>query len=246
LRLHTPRLDAQLYRGVIHREKPLHVKLLGYPPPELVTNFQRCNPPNHPMFYCTPDPVAAIFELRVQPGDKVYLSKWSIIEEFFYVQISLDEGETQTSNEAELIFSYFETKFLQPIHETYSNQYKITSAISENLTIADMVGDKRTNGGLTYPSVAHPNRSDNFSVQPHVVDRCLQLKCVEELSIEAVNGTEILYNRTDFSSSFEDGCIIWSGKSIHWNLKQGDLVTMTKEPFGWVARYKDGTIMEPG
>jgi hypothetical protein len=242
IRMITPHLSARLYRGVIHKDKPLDVKLLGYPPKELVTSFQRCNPPNSPMFYCSVDPAVVCSESRVRHGDRIYLSKWSVVEEFFCARISPNEEGHKNSLEHELIFGYFETKFLQPVHETYSNQYKITAAICEKLTTGNIIGDPRTNGGLTYPSVAHPSRSENLAIQPHVVDRCLRLDWVEELLIEEVTDISISYNRTDFSANFENGLIVWTGKPLHWTLAPGELITMTAEHDGWVARDMDGNI----
>jgi hypothetical protein len=246
MKMITPRLDARLYRGVIYKEKPLDVKLLSYPPKELVTNFQRCNPPDSPMFYCSVDPAAICSELRVRSGDKLYLSKWSVAEEFFCARVSPNEDEYENSRENELVFGYFETKFLQPIHQTYSSQYKITAAICECLTTGNIVGDLRTNGGLIYPSVAHSSRSENLAIQPHVVDRCLHLDWVEELTIEAVSDISISYKRTDFSSNFEDGLISWTGKALHWTLAPGKQITMTAELDGWIARDLEGNIVNPG
>jgi len=241
-----PGFDTRLYRGVTHKNKPVDVKLLGYPPKELVTNFQRCNPPNSPMFYCSVDPAVVCSELGMQPHEKLYLSKWSIAEKFFCARISPNDDEYENSPENELIFGFFETKFLQPIHETYSSQYKITSAICEVLTTGNINGDLRTNGGLTYPSVAHSSRSENLAIQPHVVDRCLRLDWVEELSIEAVSDNGISYKITDSSTSFENGLIAWTGKPLHWTVAPGKVIKMTNEHDGWIARDMDGNIVNPG
>ncbi len=72
------------YRGVIYAEKPMNVGYLGYPPARLVNNYQRCNGPGKPMFYCSVDSAAVFAELDAQLGDKVYLSKWTIDKEFFF------------------------------------------------------------------------------------------------------------------------------------------------------------------
>jgi len=244
----TPHKETRLYRGVIYRDKPTDVKFLRYPPKQLVVDFQRCNPPEQPMFYCSPDPAAIYYELGVRPGDIVYLSKWSVLEDFFVNRIApLDaEGEDEDDLIKEIIFTFFETKFSQPIHETYSSQYKITSAISEKISSGDLLGDHRILGGLTYPSVSHPNRSENLAIWPAVVDRCLRLDYVEEVLITAVEDKKISINRTDFSATFDEGLIGWTGGVMRWTVDSGAAITFTAEYDEWVARDQYGNIVNPG
>ena len=245
------RNDARLYRGVLHEQRPLDRSLLSYPPASTVTNFQRCNPPNRSMFYCSPTPAAAFYELDVHPGDRIYLSKWSISREFLLQKISRSEDE-DLSPPTDSIFTYFETKFSQPIHDTYSSQYKITAAITEVLTLGkiEVPDGSMALGGLLYPSVAHPGRPENLAIRPDVVDRCLNLDYVEEIQItdrkEDANQT-ITYNRIDVSSDFSNGEIRWSGRPLHWNAGPGPaLITFTNEPDGWIARDARGNIINPG
>lgn len=198
------------------------------------------------MFYCSPDPAAVFYELHVQPGDAVYLSKWSLTKKFFLNRIAAQDDGSPSSAVKEIISTYFETKFSQPVHDTYSSQYKITSAISEKLSTGNVIGGTIPFGGLTYPSVAHPNRSENIVVQPHIVDECLRLDYVEELLVTAVDGYTISYDRKDFSSNFEDGKIHWAGSPMKWTLPPGSTLTMTAEADGWVARDERGNIVNPG
>lgn len=242
----TPHEETRFYRGVVHKAKPAETKQLGYPPSVLTVNFQRCNPPGKSMFYCSPDPAAVFYELHVQPGDAVYLSKWSLANKFFVNRIAPRGDEGPRSAVREIISTYFETKFSQPVHETYSSQYKITSSISETLSTGNVIGGTAPIGGLTYPSVVHPNRSENIAVQPHIVDQCLRLDYVEELLVTAVDGYIIRYDRKDFSSNFEDGKIHWSGVPLKWTLPPGSMGTMTVEADGWIVRDEQGNIVNPG
>ena len=141
--------------------------------------------------------------------------------------------------------TFIETKFAQPIHETYSSQYIITSAISENLSFGNIDGDKRKIGALSYPSVSHPSRSENVVIHPDIVDKCLRLDYVEEIEITDVKGQQIQIKYTDVCSSFEDNKIIWAGRKKQWNLPPGALIKVTAEPDGWVVRDEKGNIVNP-
>lgn len=243
----TPHEETRFYRGVVYKTKPAETKQLGYPPNVLTVNFQRCNPPGKSMFYCSPDPAAVFYELHVQPGDAIYLSKWSLTNKFFVNRISPRSDGGPSSAVSEIISAYFETKFCQPVHETYSSQYKITSAIAEKLSSGNVIaGPAIPIGGLTYPSVAHPNRSENIAVQPHIADQCLRLDYVEELLVTAVDGYIIRYDRKDFSPNFEDGKIRWSGKPLKWTLPPGSIGLVTREADGLIVRDERGNIVNPG
>ncbi|MGZ7179032.1 RES family NAD+ phosphorylase [Burkholderia gladioli] len=244
----TPHKDTRLYRGVVYKEKPTKKSFLGYPPKMLVRDYQRCNKPGSPMFYCSVDPSAILFEIGVAAGDRVYISKWSAIKEFWINQIAPRSNMEIENAVRDTVLTFFETKFAQPIHETYSSQYKITAAITEKLTTGGIVnGDSRSLGGLTYPSVAHPGRSENLAVRPEIVDQCLRLDYAEEWTITEVHEEgKISFNRTDFASDFTSDDIKWTAKALHWTLAPGEEVTVTAEHDGWVARDKNGNIVNPG
>lgn len=239
--------ETRLYRGVIYTQKPLDVSQLWYPPFKNITNFQRCNPPNKPMFYCSPDPASIFYELDVKPGDNIYISKWSAISNFIILQMAPNVAETSGNHAQDIILTFFETKFSQPIHETYSSQYKITSAIAEHMSKGDIVNDENIEiGAISYPSVSHPGRSENIAIRPEIVDTCLRLDYVEEINVKEVRGKIIEYTRTDFCSHFSEGKIEWEGNIIHWTVPPGALITLTAEHDGWIARDEKGNIVNPG
>ncbi|MFS2035732.1 RES domain-containing protein [Polaromonas sp. CT11-55] len=246
LRAFMPRKDVRLYRGVRYKEKPTLKSQLGYPPEHLVVNFQRCNPPGMPVFYCSPDPGAVFFELNVQPGECFYISKWSVCEDFYVIQMAPEVEDGEGNYLSDMVSTFFETKFLQPIHATYSSQYKITAAIAERMMqgTIDESSDVEV-GGMTYPSVSHPGRSDNLAIRSAIVDSCLRLDYVEEIFVKDIRGTQIDFERRDFSSKFLNGNIEWKGELGNWDIPPGAGLTITKEPDGWVARNERGVIVDP-
>ena len=128
----------RFYRGVRFGSKPMTTNELQYPPKNLVTDFQRCNPPEKPMFYCSLSPLVVYKELNVVKGDVIYLSRWSIKNNFSFIPIGNLSVDDDYDDRTAMILSFFETKFLTPVHQTYSSQYKVTSAITEVLSTGDI------------------------------------------------------------------------------------------------------------
>lgn len=245
---YTMQKGQRLYRGVIYQKKPDRTSFLGAPPKDRVTGYQRCNTPGHPMFYCSPDPSAIYYELGVSKGDRVYHSKWTVINpDFFINQLISSFPEKDTSQVQEIVQTYLETVFSQPVHETYSYQYKITAAISEVLTTREIAGDdqNRKMGGLAFPSVAHPKQSLNIVLFPDIAESCLSLDYVEEVQVTESKGKEISVKYTDISSNLDNGTISWSGKPKEWRLNKGEMLTITAEKDGWIARDPSGNVVDP-
>lgn len=238
--------------------KPEKVDQLGAPRPEFVTSYQRCNNPGSPMFYCSRLPITALIELDVHQGDIIYISQWSVEQPFIFNAGFTDPDRLKSIGpNQDTIATFFETKFCQPIHETYSNQYKITAAITQVLTSGNINGLEEQSlhflaaapdgiGGIAYPSVAVIGRSSNLAIKPCIVDRCLALNFVEEWLITEVAGQSISFERKDFTADFSNGLIHWTGEKIHWKLKGPQVVTATAELDGWVVRDENNQIIKPG
>ncbi len=249
---------TRLYRGRKCRTKLMQLSDLGAPPVTAVVNFQRCNPPNDPMFYCATHQATACYELNAAVGEIVYISCWHVKNEFLTQVIPPDRMSKSTDSRLAMIATFFETKFSQPIHETFSSQYKITSAIADRLTAKEFNLTAPTDapnreaylhgvGCLLYPSVAYPKEAECLAIRPRIVESCLELAYVEEWQVTAIGAGEVSIQRLDVSGSFENGEIGWTGKPLHWTLKEaGQLVTATAEPDGWVLRNEDGTLVRPG
>jgi hypothetical protein len=251
MKAHSVPVGTTLYRGVIHPERPSKVSYLGSPPAASVTNFQRCNGPGKPMFYASVDTAAVFSELNANVGNIVYLSSWIVDREFFYFRIPPGAGEGMEEDAAfSKIETFFETRFAQPIHETFSAQYKLTSAITEKLSTGS-VSDPlewlkgRTLGAVVYPSVAHTTRSDNIAIQTVVAKSCLRLSNVRAIEITERQAESRTVREIDFSTTFEDENIEWLGRPMQWTLNAGEFLNFTVENNMWVARSADGTIINP-
>jgi len=176
-----------VYRSIIYSKKPRHTKQLAYPPAEVVRNFQRCNPPSAPKFYCSSHHIASMSEVNPTPGDTIYLSYWTSskpIAVFFVPQMDLPLNmpslNSFNTTQREVIAAFLETRFTQRIHETFSVGYKITSAVTEWLVDGEELPIYGNRKGIGYPSVVHPVRFDCFAFAPDVIDECFNLESVEE------------------------------------------------------------------
>ncbi|XVJ47482.1 hypothetical protein ACDZ94_00590 [Pseudomonas sp. UBT] len=244
-------VGTTLYRGRICSERLCEVSYLGSPPAELVTSFQRCNGPGKPMFYASVDIAAVFSELNADVGNIVYLSSWIVDREFFYFRIPPGAGEGMEDDVAfSKIETFFETRFAQPVHETFSAQYKLTSAITEKLSTGNVLGPPeqlkgRPLGAVVYPSVAHTSRSDNIAIQTLVAQSCLRLSDVREMEVMERQAESLTVREINFSSNFEDEHIKWLGRPRQWTLNSMETLSFTVENGAWVARTEDGTIINP-
>lgn len=199
------------------------------------------------MFYCSPDPAAVFYELGVKKGDFLYLSKWSVTTDFVILQIAPNIKYESDHSLRDMVLIFFETKFSQPIHETYSSQYKITSAIAEEMSKGQFVNLINAQlGAMSYPSVSHPGRSENLAIRPEIADTCLKLDYVEEVFIDDVIDQVIQYTRTNFASNFPDGQIEWKDAKLRWNVPPGSTYKATAEADGWIVRDEQGNVVNPG
>lgn len=249
----TMQIGTVLYRGRKSSKKLMDVEEIGSPNASLVTDYQRCNKPNDPMFYGAVHPATAVYELNPDIGESVYLSNWTTTEEFLAQTIPPDElGKIENDPIRDQIATFFETKFAQPIHETFSSQYKITSAISDVLTSGSIKGElddhlrKNKVGAIKYPSVAMSEYAECLALRPWLERNCLKLNYVEEVLITDVGDGTISFDRKDVSSTFANGKIHWAGKPLHWTLDRAGSFQATVERGGWVVRHEDGTIVHPG
>jgi hypothetical protein len=238
------------YRAVRYNSKPKEICFLGSPPPEKVTGYQRCNVPGDPMFYAGCYIGAVLSEIGANDGDNVYLSKWVTEKQFLAFRIPPDSPEEMKQDPGfSRIETFFETIFSRPVHETFSEQYKITSAIAQKLTTGVI---KNANedygqqfGAVVYPSVVHPSRADNIAIKPNVEKRCLRLQDVSEICVIENEEHSFKIKIIDFSSNFTNDEIIWSGRTPSWTAEKGEVLIFTNEANGWVARRQDGTIVHP-
>ncbi|MCK4338528.1 MAG: hypothetical protein KAW87_00865, partial [Candidatus Cloacimonetes bacterium] len=100
--------------------------------------------------------------------------------------------------------------------------------------------------GLLYPSIAIKARSDNLALKPHYVDKNLMIERVEFIQIISVKAFEYKIKVLDLATSFgKDGSIEWKGHPGKWYLKKkGDELILSVENGRWVARDRNGKIIE--
>ncbi len=248
---HSVPVGTTLYRGIIYSERPSEVSYLGSPPADLVTSFQRCNGPGRPMFYASVDPAAVFSEVDANIGNIVYLSKWIVDREFLFFRIPPVAGTGMEEDAAfTKIETFFETRFAQPIHETFSAQYKVTAAITERFSTCGASDPSDSLNGLNlgavvYPSVAHTTRSDNIAIQAAVAQSCLRLCNVRAIEITERQAESRTVREIDFSATFEDEHIKWLGRPTQWTINPGETLIFTVENNMWVARSEDGTTIYP-
>jgi hypothetical protein len=235
-----------LFRGVVYSNKPNDVSYLGAPPIELVNNYQRCNPPKVPMFYSTSQIPSAFYEITPDVGDKVYLSKWTVASSGFDIVSLAPEYQSNAAARSQSLDLYFDTKFSEPFHESFSHRYKLTAAITEEIFESKALKKMGKNIlGLAYSSVAYSGEAINFAILPNRVAEFLNLEYVEEY--EVIDATEEAYKvrACDIATNFSGGEIHWEGRPKQWNIPGKSIANFTMEEGGWVMRDGNGKIVNP-
>ncbi len=210
---------AELYfRARKCNTRPTSAAELGAPPADKVVGFQRCNPPNQPMFYAASKRITALLESRVQAGDIVYLSHW-VGAEAMRVNRILHSPLLDDTPLNHMFYAFIETIFSKRIHADFSTDYKLTAAATKVFTTEvrsseDSTTEQTGKVGLAYPSVA--NKFDGYNTVFHadVAQRLLRCLHVTELRIAGIDeatgevSVEFLDNANVVT---EDGCIVWMG-----------------------------------
>lgn len=209
--------------------KPTEEKDLREPPRTSITGYQRCNSPGNPIFYASNRILTAALEVGAAENDTVYFSKWILTKPMSCsVAISSEMYECHPDIQRVVpersidIIDYFETLFTRPIHDTFSEQYKITAAISEMLTGEytrallgqDDEGDVVSSDGhmgLIYRSVVDVAEGKNFAFHPTLVDEFLVVEFVLEARVVSSANNKFVVEVMDFSDDFVGKSIGWSG-----------------------------------
>ncbi|QOJ23559.1 MAG: RES domain-containing protein [Gammaproteobacteria bacterium] len=201
------------------------VSELGAPSADLITGYQRCNPPGIPMFYAASKRITALLECDVQEGDIVYLGQWINTA---YVPInrifSHSEMEMHNFSEIDILYhSFLETLFTRKIHKTFNVEYKLTAAATEALTTrypkeeTIKINGKIKNitidgtGGLYYPSVTNKSNSYNTVFHANFANANLKLVHVTQLKITKKTDREYSIEIIDTTNETQDGNILWLG-----------------------------------
>jgi len=235
--------------------KPSKLIEIREPPWEFVTGFQRCNSPGKPVFYASNRILTAALETNVVDGDTVYMSQWfltkpmrcnvAVMSELYDEHKEIDEILTSASIE---LIEYFETLFTRPVHDTFSEQYKTTAAISEMLTgefsralISPEVDDAFLSSdghmGLAYKSVVDRAEGENLALHPTLVTEFCSIGNVIEARIISRSDSDIVLEVLDFSDTVTDGVLSWSNdpRSIPF-LDFSNGGSINYEGMKWIAK----------
>jgi RES domain len=213
--------SESLFRSRVNPKcRPTTLTELMAPPQLSVSGYQRCNPPGLPMFYAASRRMTALLECGVSRGDIVYLSQWRG-ETKVPVNAAIHPLREYNLKQTPLqlhIQSYIETIFTRRVDKTFSDDYKLTAALSQNLTTGfqpDPFVDVREDRivGLRYPSIVDIENSYNTVFHDQFSrDRLIPLH-VMEMRILNVKGKNISYEVLDNAIDFSNGEICWTHDS---------------------------------
>lgn len=219
----TPAMELYFRARVYNEGKLTDVADLGAPPAHLVSGFQRCNRPGVPMFYSASKRITALLECDVREGDKVYLGQWinrkpvpvNTILSGNDMHRSIAEPTTRDG----VLYAYIDTICTRPVHQAFSNAYKITAAIAESITAryeAQKDLDIREDGlvGIIYPSVTNIAASYNTAFHAGFAEQRLEILHVMEAIVIRRNDRSITLRVLDNAIEFPDGKIAWLGEAI--------------------------------
>lgn len=245
-------LTKKIFRG--RRVKADAPKLetladLSYLPKEKRTSFGRCHVPGGAMFYGSVDMGTVFFEGGLEVGDRLYVSRWKIKKEFFIYSIAeaiSEDAEEHIKRHSNLhirdmVLTFLETCF------TLAGKNKITAAVAEKLSAGIVDGGKAEVGAISYPSVKHPKRAENIAIRPEIVDSSLAWMHVQEFIITGIAPDGFTYKDVDFTGRHdENGKLVWTGKTLHWNVPPLGTFTFIGTKDGYIALDERGQEVDPG
>lgn len=226
---HSPiEISPHQSMGRFHRlrsmsEKPSHTKELSYHQSPEQVQLQRANHEKRPIFYCSGNPQATLYEIELQPQATIVLSKWVLIntalvfplgytQEAFlalganrrcpdiYPAVNKRHNEHSRSNIR--ITEFLAKEFTAP----GDTSYKLTATISEIFL------DTQTECGIVYPAIGMHANAENFAFTTALVDNCLKLVSAKWFIVSDTNTLTPL----DYADSFSaTGDIIWKGYIPH-------------------------------
>ena len=204
--------------------KPKFITEIGAPPSEVVTGYQRCNPPGTPMFYAASRRIGALIEARAAIDETIYLSQWigeiAIPVNKVFTYEATDETPMlppyiPPGPNDDLVLTHIDTLFTRRIDSAFSDDYKFTAAIAQQLTskfVRDSDFEIHRDGhvALRYPSVL--GIEDWYNTAMHgsfASDRLVPIH-IMELKILSLDGLNISVQILDTATKFEDGEIHWT------------------------------------
>lgn len=178
-------------------------------PPINITKFGRCNFPNHPVFYCSNNPLVALLEV-VKEKDFVKknycVSSWELVDgkedfvfqNFLHTELdkknyfgALRDSEMEKVNEPfkNLLNEEQKAGFLTLIkflHDSFitSNNYSLSASLAHRTIFSK---HKLSTDILMYPSIQTRFKGVNMAINPNFVDSSMQLKRLYIIDVEEMD-----------------------------------------------------------
>ncbi len=226
-----------LYRGIPSEELPLRLADVSYPPAERVLANQRANRAGQPLFYCSATWHPPFFEARVQPGDRIIISRWRTrqplrILSFGYADICADDPHTdrdqalrralaQLPDPTRRVATFLTNAFTRTVGDDNRHHYRLSIAIA----IAEACRLGSAFDGLLYPSAAMQSPAHNLALHPSCLDRGqLTLDYVEHLRVNRITpdtDTIDVHSLDIACQAAADGRLRWLGQPGNWVLREG-------------------------
>jgi hypothetical protein len=226
-----------LYRGIPCEQLPERLADVSYPPAELVQHDQRANRAGAPMFYCSATWHPPFFEARVQPGDRIVISRWQTqaplrILSFGYADTCADDpnSDRETALHHALanlptptreVAAFLTSTFTKTVHDDNQHHYRLSIAVAEACQLGQAFD------GLLYPSAAMPSPAHNLALHPSCLDEGkLALHYVEHLRVNHVMTETIDVRSLDIARDTDaDGRLQWLGQPGNWVLREKSTAT---------------------
>lgn len=223
-----------LYRGIPCQSPPPCLADVGYPPAALVPHDQRANRAGQPLFYCSATWHPPFFEARVQPGDRILISRWRTqrllrILSFGYADRGADDPHADRDRAlrralarlpapARQVAAFLTRAFTQAVPDDCRHHYRLSIAIAEACQLGQAFD------GLLYPSAAMRSPAHNLALHPGCLDTGqLTLDYVEHLRVRQVTpDTDTLEVQSlDIARGADpDGRLRWLGQPGNWVLRE--------------------------
>jgi hypothetical protein len=228
-----------LYRGLPCAELPRRLADVSYPPPERVQHDQRANRAGQPLFYCSATWHPPFFEARVQPGDRIVISRWRTrqllrILSFGYADTATDDPHTDRDlslrralarlpDPTRAVAAFLTRAFTRSVADDSRHHYRLSIAIAEACQLGTAFD------GLLYPSAAMSSPAHNLALHPSALDAGkLTLDYVEFLQVRHVApDTDTLeVHSLDIARHVDaEGGLCWRGQPGNWVLREDSTAT---------------------
>lgn len=220
---------GKFHRAIKYKNQPAHIKQLGYPSENIELN--RANFRDKPMFYCSGNPSATFFELKINPGDTIVLSKWMLKNEVLLFPVGYSDAsfrklnasrdcpiiipnENRHPNELKKsniqISEFLADVFTQKIPESNKHPYQLTA------TIAEFFLKTKLECGLVYPSIATHANAENIAFTPQLVDLSMQVVSANWYRVDKIHNFSYTLTSLAYADSFSNDGL------IHWRMPTGE------------------------